>query len=248
MVKIGLQNETTREEWLKNTLKKIPAGFRILDAGAGELKFKKYCAHLQYISQDFAQYDGSGDGKGLQTETWEQSNLDIVCDINSIPEPDNSFDAVMCIEVFEHLAEPVKAIQEFSRLLKFGGYLIITAPFCSLTHFSPYHFYSGFNRYFYHTHLEKNGFKILAIEQNGNYFEYLGQEIRRIPKIAKQYAGIRLTILARFALRYILKILERISKRDQGSDELLCYGYHILAKKKFSLNVLPHFIDECCFK
>lgn len=52
----GLNNESNRVEWLENILKKIPAGLRILDAGAGEQQFKKFCSHLQYISQDFAQY------------------------------------------------------------------------------------------------------------------------------------------------------------------------------------------------
>ena len=65
---VGTQNLITREQWLEKTLKKIPAGHRILDAGAGELKYKKFCTHLDYISQDFGQYDGEGDQAGLQTK------------------------------------------------------------------------------------------------------------------------------------------------------------------------------------
>jgi SAM-dependent methyltransferase len=157
---VGRGNQQNREIWLEKTLQKIPDNARILDAGAGEQKYKKYCSHLQYNSQDFAQYDGKGDGSGLQTGSWDQSQLDIISDIIHIPEPDSSFDAIMCIEVFEHLPEPIKAIQEFARLLKPGGHLIITAPFCTLTHFAPYHFYTGFNRYFYQEHLPKSGFEI----------------------------------------------------------------------------------------
>ncbi|MDO9324535.1 MAG: methyltransferase domain-containing protein, partial [Methanoregula sp.] len=139
-------------------MKKIPPGSRILDAGAGEQQYKKFCTHLNYVSQDFAQYDGKGDGKALQTQKWETSNIDIVSDITTIPEPDTSFDAIMCIEVFEHLPEPIIAIKEFSRLLKPDGHLILTSPFCSLTHMAPYHFYPGYNRYFYEKHLADNGF------------------------------------------------------------------------------------------
>lgn len=121
MVLVGTQNQSNREAWLEKTLKNIPSGSRILDAGAGELKYKPLCQHLNYVSQDFAQYNGEGDGKGLQTGAWDQTKLDIISDITAIPEPDGSFDAVMCIEVFEHLPEPIKAIKEFSRLLKGGG-------------------------------------------------------------------------------------------------------------------------------
>ena len=156
--KVGTRNESTREAWLEQALKQIPAGSRILDAGAGQLKYKKLCSHLDYLSQDFAQYDGKGDGSGLQTGSWDQSKIDIVCDISDIPEPAGSFDAVMCIEVLEHLPNPLLALQEFSRLLRPGGQLVVTAPFCSLTHFAPYHFCTGFNRYFYETHLPRFDF------------------------------------------------------------------------------------------
>jgi ubiquinone/menaquinone biosynthesis C-methylase UbiE len=129
-----MKNQQARDIWLEKTLKKIPVGSRILDAGAGELRYKKFCSHLTYVSQDFAQYNGKGDGKALQTRTRNNFNIDIMSNITSIPEPDGSFDAIMCIEVLEHLPEPLLAIKEFSRLLKPNGHLLLTAPFCSLTH------------------------------------------------------------------------------------------------------------------
>ena len=78
-------------------------------------------AHLEYVSQDFGQYDGKGDDKGLQTKKWDNTKLDIVSDITDIPVPDSSFDAIMCIEVFEHIPYPISALEEFSRILKRGG-------------------------------------------------------------------------------------------------------------------------------
>ena len=42
------------------TAGKIPEGARILDAGAGERSYERYCGHLMYVAQDFAQYDGVG--------------------------------------------------------------------------------------------------------------------------------------------------------------------------------------------
>ena len=228
----GMQNKANRDAWLERTLASIPPGQRVLDAGAGELQYKRFCAHLDYVSQDFAQYDGQGDGVALQTDTWDQSQLDIVSDIANIPEPDASFDAVMCIEVLEHLPDPIRALRELTRLLKPGGTLIITAPFCCLTHFSPYFYYTGYSRYFYEYWLGELGFEIEDMQWNGNYFEYLAQELRRLPSASEKYAGVTMTWREQNAINIVRVLLNRLSQNDNGSEELLAYGLHIQARKK----------------
>ncbi len=232
MKNVGKKNEAVRNAWLIKTLTALAPGLRILDAGAGEQKNKALCGHLQYVSQDFGQYDGKGDGKGLQTDTWDYSKLNIVSDITTIPEPDESFDVILCSEVIEHLPKPINAIKEFNRLLKNDGILILTAPFCSITHFAPYHYYSGYNRYFYEQLLPENEFKIIELEANGNYFEYLAQEIRRIPLMAKKFSNIKTGRIFRWASKIILSGLERFSSLDTESNNLLCFGYHVKAIKR----------------
>lgn len=230
-VEVGLNNQKNRVAWLENTLQKIPKGSRILDAGAGEQQFKKFCTHLNYVSQDFAQYYPDELNLGLQMESWDYGKLDIISDIAAIPEDNESFDVIMCTEVFEHIINPREAIIEFARLLKKDGILIITAPFCSLTHFAPYHFYSGFNKFFYETDLTANGFKITEVTANGNYFEYIGQEIYRTTDIANKYANSKPTRIEKIGIKIILKMLNRFSQKDNNSAELLNFGYHVVASK-----------------
>ncbi len=227
---VGSKNEETRVKWIKSAIKKIPDGLTILDAGAGECQFKKFCSHLNYISQDFGKYDGSKE-VGLQIKGWDNSKLDIVSDITEIPLPNASVDAIMCTEVFEHIPDPVKAIHEFKRLLKPNGYLIITAPFASLTHFAPYHFASGLSRYFYEHHLYNNDFNIEEIDFNGNFFEFVAQETGRIPSIAAKYSSAKLNFIEKRLLRLNLWILQKLSNGDKGSSELLCFGIHVFARK-----------------
>ncbi|MEI8137146.1 MAG: class I SAM-dependent methyltransferase [Bacteroidota bacterium] len=225
-------NEQNRIDWVKQTLESLPKGLRILDAGAGEQQFKQYCSHLKYVSQDFAQYDPKQIKKGLQMPAWDYGKLDIISDINNIPEPNESFDAILCTEVFEHIPEPIMAIKEFGRLIKKNGTLIITAPFCSMTHFAPYHYYSGFNRFFYEKHLLENSFEISTIKCNGNYFDYVNQELSRSPYVGEEYSKIKITKIESLALKIISKMLLRFSKNDKGSSELQNFGFHIIATKK----------------
>jgi SAM-dependent methyltransferase len=224
------RNESDRDKWLKKTLSSLPSGLRILDAGAGELKNKRLCAHLSYVSQDICQYKGIGDARGLQTRTWDTSKIDLVCDITSIPEPDASFDVILCSEVFEHLPNPLEALDEFFRLLKPGGKLILTAPFASLVHFAPYHYSTGFSRYWYEHHLPLRGFHIELLEANGDWFGYCRQEILRLPAMARRYGEWCWPlsyISATTALMYFL-----LRPKAVVADDLACFGWHCIARKK----------------
>lgn len=209
---IGNNNERTHFEWVKKTLLSIPRGLRILDAGAGQMQFKQFCRHLNYVAQDFAQYNGEGDGVGRQNGKWEYPELDIVCDILNIPEPDKSFDVILFSNTLEHVPDAIGTLKELDRLLRVGGTMIVTAPFCCLTHQSPYFFYTGFSNNFYNTWLPN--YK-LNIEYNGNYYEWLAQELHRI--------NVR--------ENFIYDLLEEKSKEDPFSYQVLCFGLMITAIK-----------------
>lgn len=223
-------NEEKRQQWLALALTAIPAGLRILDAGAGELRNKPLCAHLAYVSQDVCQYDGRGDAQGLQTGTWNTSRIDLVCDIVNIPELDASFDIILCSEVFEHLPDALKALDEFARLLKPGGLLIMTAPFASLVHFAPYHYATGFSRYWYEYHLPTRNFKILELVPNGDWFSYAKQEILRLPGMARKYGD------PWWPLAYVVAgiglIYFSICNKSKTADDVACFGWHCIAEKK----------------
>ena len=221
-------NEDNRKIWLAAVLDTIPKGQRILDAGAGELRNKPLCTHLHYVSQDLCQYDGKGDEKGLQKGNWDTRQVDIVCDITTIPEPDASFDAILCSEVLEHLPDPPKAIGEFARLLKPEGRLILTAPFASLVHFAPYHYCTGFSRYWYEYYLPRYGFTIEELTPNGDWFSYCRQELLRLGSTARRYGDWS------WPLAYTLGALGAFYFRLRGghkADDLACFGWHCLAIK-----------------
>lgn len=231
LYRVGTTNAPVRDAWVEKTLQALPAGWRLLDAGAGECQYKKHCAHLRYVAQDVGIYDGTGE-TGLQTGTWDFSQLDIVCDIVSIPEPDGSFDAVLCTEVLEHLPDPVRALDEMARLLRPGGMMIITAPFWSMTHFAPYHYATGFNRYFYEHHFERLGIDLVELTPNGNFFECVAQETRRVREMAAKFTGTAPDALEVYAMQVTLAMLERMTGEDRGSPEMLHYDCQVRGIKR----------------
>ena len=224
-------NLLNRQVWLKQALDAVPAGKRILDAGAGELQNRQHCAHLTYVSQDFCQYDGKRGGandEGLQNQKWDTSEIDLVCDITAISAADGSFDAILCSEVLEHVPEPTHALDEFSRLLKPGGTLILTAPFGSNVHMAPYHFCTGFSKYWYEHHLLKRGFKIVELSPNGDWYALLKQEIGRLGGMERQLGSWNWPLAYAYSLLGMLYFKFRSKK---NAEDLACFGWHCIAAK-----------------
>ena len=229
-------NEQTRIEWVKRQLLSLPDGSTLLDVGAGECQYKKFCSHLNYVSQDVSQYDGKGDQSGLQTGTWDFSQIDVICDLLDMPE-ENPYDSVLCTEVLEHVPDPIRALEKLVSLTKSGGKLVITAPFSSLTHFAPYHYATGFSSFFYSYHLENMGCDIVELSPNGGYFDYIAQEVHRAPHVYKKFTGSSLGFFRKQILKQAKKILENASYKDASlakrkTSELLTFGWHVVATKR----------------
>ncbi len=228
LLKINI-NEENRNQWLSEKLNAIPSGLRILDAGAGELKNKHLCEHLVYVSQDVCQYEGKGSADSLHTGVWDTSKIDLVCDIVNIPEPDASYDVILCSEVFEHLTDPLKALDEFRRLLKPDGKLIITAPFASFVHFAPYHYATGFSSYWYEHHLPIRKFDIEELSSNGDWFGYVRQEMFRLPAMVRKYGAWHWPFA--YAIGALGAIYISLINDKNNSHRLACFGWQCVARK-----------------
>lgn len=95
----------------------------LLDAGCGTGWFSREAVKRGAIvySMDL--------GENLLSKVKEKcSSNTIIGSVLDIPFEDNHFDVIISSEVIEHVPEPVKAIQEFHRVLKPGGICVITIP------------------------------------------------------------------------------------------------------------------------
>lgn len=83
------------------------------------------------------------------------TKADAIVDLDRFPYPfhDNSFDALQAVHVIEHVADVVRAMEEFHRLVRPGGEVFLATPhytdfssFCDPTH--RWHLNSFSLRYF----------------------------------------------------------------------------------------------------
>jgi len=171
-------NEVNRGRWIAEQASLIPAGSKVLDAGAGSCPYRSFFSHCEYQSQDFENLSGE------QLSGGQYGQIDYVCDIGSIPVAAGTFDAILCSEVLEHLPDPLQVIEEFSRILKPGGKVILTAPLGSGIHQEPYHYFGGYTPFWYEKFLTEKGFDSIAVKENGGSLRACAQESIRFVQLS----------------------------------------------------------------
>jgi SAM-dependent methyltransferase len=107
---------TALNERLREAAASVPKGSLVLDAGAGECPHAALFAHTRYVKMD----------RGIGDKAWDYSKIDVQADVCELPFATGVFDAVVNIQVLEHIKEPGACVAEMARVLKPGGHLILT--------------------------------------------------------------------------------------------------------------------------
>jgi hypothetical protein len=98
-----------------------------------------------------------------------------------------------------------------------------------MVHFAPYHFCTGFSRYWYEYHQPARGFRIEELEPNGDWFAYSRQELMRLGGAARHYHDWSWPLA--YALAAIGALYFGIRGGAPASD-LGCFGWHCIAEKE----------------
>ena len=77
----------------------------------------------------------------INLDIYPHENADIVGDAHSIPFIDGCLDGVWLCAVMEHLNRPFDVADEVYRILKLGGFVLVTVPFIQPRHGSPHDFF-----------------------------------------------------------------------------------------------------------
>jgi len=96
------------------------------------------------------------------------SKVDYFWDGNKLPFADESFDNVVCFEVFEHVFNIEEVLAEIYRVLKPNGQLLISIPFAWDEHEIPYDF-ARYTSYGITHILNKNNFEVTELKKTTTY-------------------------------------------------------------------------------
>lgn len=155
--------------FVERVASRLPAGTRVLDAGAGEAAYRDLFRHCRYVATDL----GVGDAR------WNYGNLDALGELRRLPFRDGAFDAVLCTQVLEHVEWPREVVGELRRILKEGGTLYITVPMAQAEHQAPYDFFR-YTSYGLRSILSSAGFPDPRIEPLGGLPTRLAYELPRL--------------------------------------------------------------------
>ncbi len=116
-----------RASLILQQLGSIEAG-RILDLGCGRGFYAKAITTL-YPGAAVAGVDYNADYLAVAKAQTHATTVRLArADARALPFPSESFDAVVCSEVLEHIVEDGAALLEINRVLRAGGLLLISVP------------------------------------------------------------------------------------------------------------------------
>ena len=101
----------------------LPTGKRVLDVGCGDgLNAGKILTDIgDYIGVDVSE-------TAVEAACQNGYDASLIEDAVTLPFEDETVDAVVSMEVIEHLMFPLSAVEEISRILRPGGVVLLTTP------------------------------------------------------------------------------------------------------------------------
>lgn len=149
-------------QWLLGK-RQLPLGIsnvsgRVLDIGAADRWIESHLPEgVQYVALDYP-----ATGRDLYS-----ARPDVFADGARLPFGNECLDAVICLEVLEHVPDPESVLMEIARSLKHGGRAWISMPFLYPLHDAPFDF-QRFTEHGLRRSIMRAGLQITRIHKSGH--------------------------------------------------------------------------------
>jgi SAM-dependent methyltransferase len=195
----------------------------VLDVGAGRGDFASLFAGLNYLALDVYPY----------------AEVDIVCDLtHTVPFKPGSLDAVVLMNVVEHVYDTQRFFEAIARMLKPGGVAVVAIPFMVKLHQVPF----DFVRYTHFALAKFGNTHDLVIEHLEGFYDpgsFLDEALGNIQywlipamRGVRHYAGRALMNIMRGTAALLQGVLgpATLAPPDQANSQAPT-GYHAVYRK-----------------
>ena len=143
---------------------------------------------------------------------------DIIGDAMRLPLTPCVADVVLCTQVLEHVPRPWELVAECCRVMKPGGYLVLTAPFYWPLHEEPHDFFR-YTKYGLQSLVQEAGLEVVSLKADGG-------DGARMAISMLHYLPWRLAALLRIPLNLLGLLLDKIRLTERKPQ-----NYTLLARK-----------------
>lgn len=141
---------------------------KTIDLGCGLMPFQRYLKEAAAIYHTLDLHPRS---------SHEITYIGDIQDMSMIT--DNSYDCALCLEVLEHVPQPILAIREIYRILRPGGLFIFSTPYLCRIHDQPCDYFR-FTVYGLRIILAECQFKVIDIKPKGGLLCFLGHQVSTV--------------------------------------------------------------------
>lgn len=199
----------------------------VLDIGCAEQEPRAHLrAGTQYVGLDY-----------YRTATdWYGTRPDVFADAHDLPFADARFDAVLLLDVLEHLPDAQAAVAEVARVLRTGGTFVLQVPFLYPLHDAPLDF-QRWTLPGLRTLAQRHGLEIAREESLGNALETaallanLALARTALEGIARRRIGALLAPLVPFVVlgnNVLAWLLSPLAPRD----DFMPHGFRLVLGKR----------------
>lgn len=198
----------------------------VVDIGCADKSIEKYLKNVvYYIGLDYYQ----------TAVNWYTTRPDVYGDAQKLPFTDHSVDAVLLLDVLEHLPYPEQCFKEVARILKPNGLFVLKVPFLYPLHDKPLDF-QRWTRYGLHQLAQQQGFRIREQTYTGEPLETAGLLLNiALSKMLINWYRRRqfwfIFAVAIFPLIFMVNVSCWLLNLVSAQDDFMPHSYHLILQK-----------------
>ncbi len=216
------------------------ASGRLLDVGVGDRPYAAlFAPHVvRYVGLEYPPACDNLNPGISERLLRAQGLVDVWGDGHHLPFRDGGFDTVLSTEVLEHVPDPDRCVAQLSRMLRPGGTLLLTVPFCTPLHALPFDFYR-YTAAGIRALLERHGLALESVTPRGNAADATGaalaQHLLRTLGARRVHPDGAVS-LSRWRAPFVLPLIALVQcwfafTSGITHDESACLGYAVVARK-----------------